>query len=375
MDCQRGAYGTTASAHKRGEKISKLADHAYKVFLTNPELSIEVSKNIADLFNKTGLRQISFDGLEGNRSTGMGNYGEILFTQTWFDNLNSEIRQHYIADASRTSHYFWHIYTRMNWGEPWYAGFRESQMEYRLKNQTYFKRNLMPGMLGWFKMSPETSIEDIEWMLARSAAFNAGYGFVTSSKTLEENAHSGEILKFLGDWEKARLSGAFSDEQKQRMENLNNEFYLEVISENEWNLYQVYSYKFKHEKKVRQPGKPLYSTFTFENPAVKQPVNFILTAADVSVHDIKMEIDNYKDLSIPITLKAGETIKYYGKEKAIIFNKNWQRLKEINMDASVLTVSKGKHTLTFDCNFIGGKEPKVKLELRLVGPDEKVSIQ
>ena len=30
-------------------------------------------RTIPELFNEAGLRQISFDGLEGNRSTGMGN--------------------------------------------------------------------------------------------------------------------------------------------------------------------------------------------------------------------------------------------------------------------------------------------------------------
>ena len=105
----------------------------------------------------------------------MGNYGEILFTKTWWDNLNEDEKSQMIIDASRTSHFFWHIYSRMNWGEPWYAGFRESQTEYRIKNQKYFQRNLMPGMLGWFSMRNNTPVEDIEWMLARSAGYNAGY--------------------------------------------------------------------------------------------------------------------------------------------------------------------------------------------------------
>ena len=144
LECSRGAFNTQAASHAQGDSVSKLADHAYRVFLTNPELSIEMAQNIAELFNETGLRQISFDGLEGNRSTGLGNYGEVLFTQAWYDHLTDDIRQHYIADASRTSHFFWHMYTRMNWGEPWYAGFRESQTEYRLKNQEFFRRNLLP---------------------------------------------------------------------------------------------------------------------------------------------------------------------------------------------------------------------------------------
>jgi len=375
LDCQRGAFGTTRSSHQKGEKISKLADHAYKVFLTNAELGMEVSKNIADIFNETGLRQISFDGLEGNRSTGMGNYGEILFTNNWYDNLNDKIKQHYIADASRTSHFFWHMYTRMNWGEPWYAGFRESQTEYRLKNQPYFKRNLMPAMLGWFKMTPETSIEDIEWMLARSAAFNAGYAFVTSYETIDENRHSDEILKLLGEWEKARIAGAFSDEQKLRMENISNEFHLKSAGEKSWNLYQVHSYKFKHEKKTRQPGEPLASLFNFENPAEGQAMNYILTAVNGDVSNIKMEIDRFKEITLPFTLKEGETAKYYGGDGVTIYNKNWRKLREIEANSSEYTVSRGAHELSFDCTFNGSNEPYVKIEIRFTGTAEQISVR
>jgi len=227
LGCTRGAFGTNAAVHEAGTKISKLADHGYKVFLTNAELSIEVAKNMADLYNACGLRQISFDGLEGNRSTAMGNYGEVLFTTTWYDNINKNIKRHFIADASRTSHYFWHIYTRMNWGEPWYAGFRESQTSYRLKNQAYFKRNLMPGMLGWFHMKPETIVEDIEWMLALSGIFNAGYAFVVNYSTLDENEHTEKILRLLGEWEEARMSDAFTPAQKQKMEEVSDQMGIE----------------------------------------------------------------------------------------------------------------------------------------------------
>jgi len=372
LECQRGAFGTTAFPHKNGEKISKLADHGYNVFLTNSELSIEVAKNIAELFNKTGLRQISFDGLEGNHSTGLGNYGEVLFTKTWYDHLSEEIKQHYIADASRSGHFFWHIYTRMNWGEPWYAGFRESQTEYRLRNQKYFQRNFMPGMLGWFKMTSETSIEDIEWMLARSAAFDAGYAFYTDYKSLEANGHSEEILKLLGEWEKARMSRVFNDDQKQRMQDIKNEFHLKVLNGKEWDLFQVYSYKFKHEKNERQPGEPLSSTFTFENPAEEQPMNFVLTLVGGNIKNFKFEVDNFKQIELPVTLKPEQTIKYIGGDKAIIYSKNWQKIKEIEIDVDAFTISKGTHSLSFNCKFAESKDTHVKLELRFIGTAEKV---
>ena len=215
LDCQRGAFNTVAANHKAKSKISKLLDHPYKVFLTNAELTIEVAKNIAKLYNETGLRQISFDGLEGNRSTGLGAYGESLMPYTWYNALSPDMQKDLIIDASRTTHFFWHLYSRMNWGEPWRGDFRESQTEYRLKNQAYFKRNFMPGMLGWFKMTSETSVEDIEWLLARAAGFDAGFAFVTSFTVLKQNGNSDEILKLINEWEKLRLAGSFTDKQKE----------------------------------------------------------------------------------------------------------------------------------------------------------------
>lgn len=375
LDCQRGAYGTQAAAHSNGEKVSLLADHGYKVFLTNAQLGDEMAKNLADLYNETGLRQISFDGVEGNRSTGMGNYGEILFTKAWYDGLSDDIKSHYIADASRTTHFFWHIYTRMNWGEPWYAGFRESQTEYRLKNQKYFQRNYMPGMLGWFSMRPTTSIEDIEWMLARSAAFNAGYAFVTNFDALEKNGNTDAILSAIGEWEKARMANVFSDDQRKRMEDISNEFQLKIVAESEWNLHQVYSHKFNHEKKVRQPGEPLYSSFAFENQTGDNTIEFILSAIDADLSNISLELNNYKKIVLPLRLKNGQSLKYQGGKTATLYNENWQKIREVDLNLD-LAIGNGDHTINLDCTFSNaGKKPKAKLEVRIVGQAEPLSIQ
>ncbi len=361
LDCQRGAFETKPAQHKRGTKIGLLADHGYKVFLTDTELTKEVAVNIAEFFNKTGVRQISFDGLEGNRSTGMGNYGEILMTTTWFDHLNENIKRNFIADASRTSHYFWHIYSRMNWGEPWYAGFRESQTEYRFKNQKYFARNLMPGMLGWFRMTGQTTLEDIEWMLAKAAGYNAGFGFVCGYKSLEENGQTDEIFEQIKIWEQARLQGAFDEEIREHLKNTEKEFHLEKIADNKWELTEINPVRLEHSKKERQPGEPVFSKMTFNNPSDEQKMNFILSAINGDVKNIKMEIDGYKEIVFPITLHEGETIKYKGGSSAILYSKKGHKLKEIKLDK--LTLTTGEHNVILDCTFIRGNEAKLKLEV------------
>jgi hypothetical protein len=373
LDCRRGAFGTTASEHGAGDEVALLADHAYRVFLTDADLGREVATNIAQLFNETGLRQISFDGLEGNQSTGMGNYGEVLFTHTWYENLSEDIRQHHIADASRTSHFFWHIYTRMNWGEPWYAGFRESQTEYRLKNQPYFRRNLMPAMLGWFRMTPQTTIEDVEWMLARSAAFDAGYAFVTSYEALEENGFTDRILAAIGRWERARMADAFSRDQKRRMEDVQNEFHLEADGPEAWQLVQVHPQVFRHERGVRQPGEPLSSTFDFDNPGEGQSLHWIVSAEGGEVSDIRISIDQGTIIDLPVALADGWSLRYEGGATITVRDANHTRMSEVTIDAGAFRIAAGRHTFTMDCRLDPEGQATARLEIRPRGRAESVS--
>ena len=44
-------------------------------------------------------------------------------------------------------------------------------------------------------------------------------------------------------------------------------FSIERIDSNSWNWKEVYSKIFNHTKKVKQPGEPVESEFSFENLA------------------------------------------------------------------------------------------------------------
>jgi hypothetical protein len=245
LGCKRGAWGTRAVTHRAGEVVGKLMDYDYNVFLTNAELSEEIARKIADFFNATNAVQHSFDGLEGNWSTGLGQYGCSLFTKTWYDALKPELRGHTINDASNPHHYTWHIATRYNWGEPWWGDFRQSQTLYRLKNQLFYTRNLLPRMLGWFAIRPETTLRDVEWLCARAAGFDAGFALaVNSASTAQKTAadlpaaqkNLQEIFEVVKQWESARLSGAFPDSIKSQLQDVTRDFRLASIGPGEWEL-------------------------------------------------------------------------------------------------------------------------------------------
>jgi len=248
LKCQRGAWGTKAAVHRKGDAAGKLMDHSYKVFLTDAALSQEVARNIAAFCNHTGAIQLSLDGLEGNWSTGMGQYGRTLFTKAWYDALDPALRGHVINDASNPGHFTWHIATRYNWGEPWYAGFRQSQTLYRLKNQLFFMRNLLPHMLGWFSIRRETTPEDAEWLCARAAGYDAGFALATrfGSRATQTSSDVGSmdekraaILNVVKQWETARQSGAFPESVKPDLQDVNREFHLVTAGPGEWDLQPV----------------------------------------------------------------------------------------------------------------------------------------
>jgi len=376
LDCQRGAFDTTPQAHQAGDTIAKLLDHPYKVFLTTADLTIEMSKTIANVYNQTGLRQISFDGLEGNRSTGLGTYGESLMPYTWYTSLSEELKKHLIIDASRTTHFFWHIYSRMNWGEPWYAGFRESQTEYRFNNQAYFQRNFMPGMLGWFKMTPETSVEDIEWMLAKSAGYDAGYALVADLSTVHQNGNAASILALIGDWEKLRISNSFSNDQKEVMRDKSREFSLQKIDDSTWNWQEMFSTILIHKQKVRQPGEPLSSTFSLDNPGLEQPAKFSLQAVNCDANGISLELNNYKKIDVPLRLKQGQMLVYKGGDQLFLYTANWQLIKKVAVDFSGFKLKEGENTITIDAQFTNAtKDASIKLELRSHGEHQEVHLK
>jgi hypothetical protein len=371
LDCQRGVFGTTAAAHAAGDEVALLADHGYRVFLTDADLGREVAANLAEFFNETGVRQISFDGVEGNQSTGMGNYGEILFTTTWYEHLSDDIRRHVIADASRTTHFFWHIYTRMNWGEPWYAGFRESQTEYRLKNQPYFRRNYMPGMLGWFRMTPQTTIEDVEWMLARSAAFAAGYAFVTSFEALERDGFTDSILDAIGQWERLRMADAFGAEQRASMEDVAREFHLESVGPDAWSLVEIHVRVFRHERAARQPGEPASSSFTFENPGPEQTLPWIVSAEGGTVSDIRIALDERTPVLLPVTLPEGWSVRYAGGGTATVRDADHRVRGTVTIPPDAFAMAPGRHTAVVDAE-LDGAETTLRIEVRPRGTAEDV---
>lgn len=372
-DCQRGAFGTSAAMHKAGDIAGKLFDHSYEVFFPDINMQRETAKNIASLMNETGVDHMDFDGIEGGLASGQGIYGIELFAKDVFDNVKHD----FICGTSRSTTFFWHMCSYYNWGEPWYGGFSESMQQYRIDNQGLFERNYMPHMLGWYLLAENTTMSEMEWMLARSAGYGAGFAMVIKPASIKKNPAALNLLDAIREWETARNGHAFTKEQQERLKNPKNDFHLEKAGEGKWSLSQyAASPVFVREKFIRQPGEPTHTTWNYNQQWKEQPLQFRMNVSgkEGTVNNIKMQIDNYAEIKLPITLQAGESIVCDGTATIYIYNKKGSLKDKLKIAALPPVVSSGVHTIIIDCSFDGEEPPKVEVQFKGLIKTEAVQL-
>jgi len=372
-NCQRGAYGTHASTHAKGDEIAKLLDHPYKVFFPNYDMQHEIAVRLAELFNDTGIGHFDFDGHEGAWASGQGDFGLEVFAKTFYDHVDHAVHN----GTSNSQPFYWHINTCCNWGEPWYGGFRSSMADYRINNQAMLERNFMPKMLGWFLLTPTTTLADIEWLMARSAGYNSGFAMATSLKSLQSNSGTGMYLDAIRQWEALRMAGAFTDSLRWRMRDTDNEFHLHAVSDSEFTLHQfVKSKMFEYEYYERQPGEPTGATWPYESVGKKQALQFQLhVEGEGSIAHLNLEIDNYILFEIPEQVKGGYRLICDGTKTLRIYDDKGRQSKAIELNTAPPMIPAGKHDVHIECEFNGEPAPKVRLQLKSLDQGETVRMK
>lgn len=372
LDCTRGQFGTKAASHAAGDKIDKLLNNCYSGFFPDMNLSKVYAERLAEVCNETGIDLMDFDGYYGGSPTGHGVMGASLFLKDWYDNLDRTM----ISCGSSPFHYWWHTNWFYNWGEPWYDNLRQSQVNYRLENQRYFERNLIPGMLGWFKLEQTYRPEDIEWIQARSAAFDAGY-LLRVDESIEKNGFKSQLFEAIRSWQDLRNKHLLTDEQREKMKDPTREFHLSKTGDNTWDLYEVkLQGDNRHKFRMVQTGEPLLSKYTFDNPYDKQPIAFycnILPGEDANGHitNLKLTVEGSAPIEVPMALKAGDRLYSDGKN-VYVCDAYWTAKATYPLPATALW-NKGENTVRIECDFSSEKAPVVDFEFKSAGNRETIN--
>ncbi len=382
-DCQRGAFGTVAASHVKGATADKLMDYPYEVFFPDYSLQQEIAGNLASFFNETGVSHMDFDGHEGCYSTGEGDFA----MQAFADKVFRETRHTLVNGTSRSSHYYWHICHYWNWGEPWYGGFRESQSDYRIDNQPLLERNYMPNMLGWFLLSPATTQEDIEWMMARAAGYNAGFALVARLRSLRINPATEQLLGLISLWQDASRKKIFSPGQIKRLKDPSNDFHLEKDHLG-WKLFPFTKYRFSHEQVELQPGQPVISEWEFENKDAEQPLAFTLTImgndggtthegkdgnkpSGETITNLRIQLDGYLPMEFPGAYKEGNSLVCDGS-KIKLYDEKGRYKQDVEFSQSIPVLTAGKHRIKFNCTFPDNSLLKTRFIIKTISQPELI---
>jgi hypothetical protein len=371
LDCQRGAYGTRASAHAAGVEAGKLMDHAYKVFFPSIDMQREIARNLARIFNETGLSHMDFDGHEGCLAPGEGTYGNELFAKEFHDHLDHTVIN---GTSPPLSHFYWHFNSYCNWGEPWYGGFRDSMQEYRINNQAFCERNFIPKMLGWYLLTPHTCLSDMEWMLARAAGHDAGFALATGPDALRRNPEVGPIMDSIREWESARHSASFSDAQKSRLRNPRAEFHLAAVPGG-WDLFPFHdSPEFIHEHKTLQPGEPTGAEWEVPNPDAPQPIQLKLRVQGKEgfITRVRLEVDRSVTVEMPGEVRAGQSLLLEADGIVRIYDGKGSHVRSQPLGAKAPVLKAGRNHVRLDCDFEGEAPPKVAVTFKTQGTPERV---
>lgn len=359
--CTRGAYGTKKSAHAKNATVYKLWDHPYKVVFPDLVLQDSLAQRLVEIFNHTGLSQISFDGLEGCTYTGHDDYATSHFVSQCYEGWDHNV----LNDASQLNHYNWHIHSRMNWGEPWGEAMRTGQVEARIKNQDFFRRNLFPRMLGWFKISLAdrkyecTTIEDVEWAMSECAGFDAGYGMTIYMNAMRNHGQLDAILETMRYWDQLRLADAFNDDLKARLKDPYTEWHLEKLDDSTFNLYEMHiSRRFRCDLADMQPGQPGGADWQWDSHFSGRYALRLHVEGEGQIQNPYFQTADGV-LAFECTLKAGQYLLYDFNGKAVITDSNYNYIETIEKQG-VSMLPEGSSTISFSCDTKkGDKMPEV----------------
>jgi len=249
LGCERGALKTTPAAHTATEPIKHYGvDGCINGYIVDQETTLpdETHRRLADIFNTCGFGMVYFDGGEDvNRNR--------------FDYYVSQFQDHAMRQFNRPvihmgtlmTHRLWHSFSRGSTvdtylntiggaiaaGQPpekWPTV--KQHIDTSVAYMLSLRGDMMPGELGWFGVWPRQQrhgraieglqLDEIEYLLCRSIAYDCPISLQTSFRELDRNPLTPDIMRLIKAYETARMARRFTEADKAPMREPGKEFTL-----------------------------------------------------------------------------------------------------------------------------------------------------
>ena len=197
---QRGAYGTVAAAHPAGTPIYLLTKaegmccwpDATGVWDPDGTLVDEIGANLARVYDEAGFSQIYFDGNEcQERPHGIGAMAQAFWRH---------VKRDVLSEGSAQTPYTWHLDSRGGTTDYSATACRAWFDHFKSGIVVSTQQKLLTAQVGWWGFMYHslahyaTTPDELEYMGARAAAYDAAPSLETRSMMLTGNGRTMEAL-------------------------------------------------------------------------------------------------------------------------------------------------------------------------------------
>ena len=359
--CTRGAFGTKRSAHSKQAPVYKLWDTPERTLLPDLELQDQLARAEAIRCAKTDYKVLIFNNLKsyGYCEQGDEAIAHLLDTMRKY-NPDKQLQADLITPILRP-----HL-SRINENQLWNESMRTKMTETLNERQEYYRSNGMPWMIGNFQIHlaeknlGATTMEELEWFLSKAAAFDAGFGLDFSEQNMRRHGLTDKMLNTINLWETLRLSGAFSEKQKEEFKDPYGDWHIEK-NDSTYSIYQQHISR-------RYPCHFENDIWTWNSPYAGRFALRIAVEGKGSVSGLTLTMPKGV-LHFPCTVKAGQYLVYDFEGKAWITDINFNKIEEVKA-LGISELDEGESEVRFDCEVRKEKETMPKVIIRYFTRDE-----
>ncbi|MFJ3709630.1 Ig domain-containing protein [Streptomyces sp. NPDC090053] len=233
---KRAQWGSVAASYAQGTNAVRISENQYGGARGDLPVVDEIATRLATACNTTGIRNISFDGLEEVAWSGWSGQGFAHMLNGFHRQLKSQ--DNFISEASNPSSNSWQAQSRVSWGG---IGWSDSNYDQVSRNVNFYRANYLPLMGGSLPIDGGSKTLDIETNLARGASLGVNFGwFETSMGSLSQGGNTTAVLAVIKTWNAAIAAGAFTSAQQQLMADKNKYWHLgEESAGSRWSLQEM----------------------------------------------------------------------------------------------------------------------------------------
>uniref|UniRef100_UPI0032172C81 hypothetical protein n=1 Tax=uncultured Draconibacterium sp. TaxID=1573823 RepID=UPI0032172C81 len=234
--CKRGELGTHISRVEKGFKFGLLDVDTWPLFVRidqRTSIQKEIAERISKICAEAGFKFIYFDGAEDVHPPYW--YTVSKSQQEVYNSLETKPL---FSEGAAKSHFGWHMLTRGNAFDVFPPEFiKEATKKHPVSAAKYIAQDFSSINFGWIDyISPNEKTMGMqpdmyEYVCSRGAAWDCPISLLGRLDQLKLHSRTPDNLEVIRRWEEARIQNFFTETQKEKLKNLEQEHIL-LINEN-----------------------------------------------------------------------------------------------------------------------------------------------